>query len=133
VTVEFTGWVSREKVGALMNACDLLVVPSLCPETFGSVGPIAGQHGVPAAAFASGGVPQWLADGVTGHLAPARPPTSEGLARAIIQCLDNPVHYAALSKGAREMASRFTMERHLPLLMTRLQTVTPLEPEMNRR
>lgn len=124
--VEFTGWVTREQVGALMNACDLLVVPSLWPEPFGSVGPSAGQHGVPAVAFASGGVPQWLADGVTGHLAPACPPTSEGLARAIVQCLEDPDHYASLSKGAKQMASRFTMDRHLPLLIQRLQAAAHL-------
>jgi hypothetical protein len=34
--------------------------------------------------------------------------------------LEDPAHYAALRNGAREMAARFTMERHLPALMARL-------------
>jgi glycosyltransferase involved in cell wall biosynthesis len=90
------------------------VVPSLWPEPFGSVGPTAGSHGLPAAAFAVGGIPQWLVDGVTGHLAPGDPPTASGLARAIVQCLDDRAHHASLREGARQMAGTFTMKRHLP-------------------
>jgi glycosyltransferase involved in cell wall biosynthesis len=123
LTTEFVGWVTQERVGALMSEADLLVVPSLWPEPFGSVGPVAGQHGLPAAAFSTGGIPQWLGDGVNGHLAPADPPTSTGLAGAIVACLGNPVHYAALRQGAREMATRFTMERHLPRLIETLERV----------
>ena len=117
VRFDFPGWLSQDAIGVLMKSSDLLVVPSLWPEPFGSVGPAAGQHGLPAAAFAVGGIPQWLLDGVTGHLAPGDPPTSAGLAHAIIRCLEDPIHYRALQEGARQMASTFTMERHLPELI----------------
>jgi hypothetical protein len=60
---------------------------------------------------------------VSGHLAPADPPTPAGLARAIAQCLQDPVHYAVLRSGARQMATRFTMERHLPALIGVLERV----------
>jgi glycosyltransferase involved in cell wall biosynthesis len=120
-TVDFPGWLRQEDLGALMTTSDLLVVPSLWPEPFGAVGPAAGQHSVPAAAFAVGGIQQWLADGVTGHLAPADPPTSTGLARAIAQCLEDPQHYADLRQGARQMAGTFTMARHLPQLVRALE------------
>ena len=116
LSVEFTGWVSQERISLLLQDADLLVVPSLWPEPFGSVGPAAAQHGVPAAAFAAGGIPQWLSEGVSGHLAPADPPTAAGLSDAIVRCLADPEHYAALSRGARQMAERFTMARHLPEL-----------------
>jgi glycosyltransferase involved in cell wall biosynthesis len=116
VRFDFPGWVSQDQIGVLMKSADLLVVPSLWPEPFGSVGPAAGQHGLPAAAFAVGGIPQWLGDGVTGHLAPGDPPTSAGLARAITQCLEDPHHYAALKQGAERMAAMFTMEQHMPQL-----------------
>jgi glycosyltransferase involved in cell wall biosynthesis len=81
---------------------------------------VAGQRGLPAAAFAVGGIPQWLHDGVTGHLAPGDPPTSAGLARAIVACLEDPAHYLALREGARQMAGAFTMEKHLPELLKAL-------------
>jgi glycosyltransferase involved in cell wall biosynthesis len=121
--VEFTGWLGHEQVDALMTKVDLLVVPSLWPEPFGTVGPSAGRHDLPAAAFNSGGIRQWLEDGVSGHLAPADPPTPAGLARAVTQCLEDPVHYAALRLGAREMAARFTMDRHLEALMEHFERV----------
>ena len=117
LAVEFHGWIPQEGVKDLLRRTHLLVVPSLWPEPFGSIGPAAGLHGVPAAAFDVGGVSQWLADGVTGHLAPADPPTPAGLARAIAACLEDARHYAALREGAREMARRFTMERHLPQIV----------------
>jgi glycosyltransferase involved in cell wall biosynthesis len=124
LTFEFTGWVAQEQVGTLMTNADLLVVPSLWPEPFGSVGPCAGHHGVPAAAFAVGGIPQWLIDDVSGHLAPADPPTPSKLARAIVRCLEDPLHYTALSNGARQVSSRFTMAHHLPELIAVLERVS---------
>jgi glycosyltransferase involved in cell wall biosynthesis len=121
VSCRFVGWISQERIGNLMRASDLLVVPSVWPEPFGSVGPAAAQHGVPAAAFDVGGIREWLTDGVTGHLAPGHPPTAAGLARAIVRCVENADHYAALQAGARTMADRFTMDRHLPVLMRALE------------
>lgn len=117
LAIEFVGWVHQAQVATLMRAADLLVVPSVWPEPFGSVGPAAGQNGLPAAGFAVGGIPQWLQDGVNGHLAPANPPTSAGLAQAIVRCLQDSTHYAGLCEGAHKMALRFTMERHLPELL----------------
>jgi glycosyltransferase involved in cell wall biosynthesis len=114
---EFTGWLAHDELSQRMKTSDLLVVPSLWPEPFGSVGAEAGRYGVPAAAFAVGGIPQWLADGISGHLAPGNPPTPAGLAHAIARCIEDPQHYAALSEGARRMAATFSMERHLPELL----------------
>jgi glycosyltransferase involved in cell wall biosynthesis len=114
---EFTGWLAQEEIGRLMKRSDLLVVPSLWPEPFGMVGPAAGEQGLPAVAFAVGGIPQWLTEGVTGHLAPAQPPTPAGLTRAIVRCLEDPRHYAELREGARRMASTFSMQRHIPNLI----------------
>ncbi|MBC7842017.1 MAG: glycosyltransferase family 4 protein, partial [Gemmatimonadaceae bacterium] len=114
VAVEFAGWCDEARLGMLMGGTRLLVVPSVWPEPFGSVGMAAARLGVPAAAFAVGGIPQWLHDGVNGHLASASPPTAAGLAGAVVKCLQDPQHYEELSRGARQMAAHFTMERHLP-------------------
>jgi len=123
ITTFFPGWVPQARVDALMEHADLLVVPSLWPEPFGSVGPAAGQHGLPVAAYEVGGIGEWLTDGINGHFAPARPPTAEGLARAIIRCLEDPQHYISLRDGAREMAKRFTLAQHLPQLISRFERV----------
>ena len=117
ISIEFPGWSDEARLSAQMKASRLLVVPSVWPEPFGSVGMAAARCGVPAAAFAVGGIPQWLHDGVNGHLAPAMPPTVAGLTGAVVKCLRDPRHYEQLSLGARQMAARFTMDRHLPGLI----------------
>ena len=122
IDIEFSGWSEEAHLSAKMRASRLLVVPSVWPEPFGSVGMAAAQHGVPAAAFAVGGIPQWLREGVNGHLA-ATPPTAEGLADAIVKCLRDPSHYEDLSRGATEMAARFTMERHIPEVISVFERV----------
>ena len=123
VSIVFAGWSDEMRLGTLMRESRLLVIPSVWPEPFGSVGMAAARHGVPAAAFAVGGIPQWLHDGVNGHLASGSPPTFAGLADAIVKCLDDPRHYEELSLGARQMAATFTMERHLPELIRILERV----------
>lgn len=117
VRVKFTGWLRPAALNSLLSDCDLLVFPSLWPEPFGLAGPEAGTHGVPVAAFAVGGIPSWLIDGVNGFLAPGDPPTAEGLAEAIVKCLSDPETYARLSSGAREMAQRFSIQNHLGTLL----------------
>jgi glycosyltransferase involved in cell wall biosynthesis len=115
--IDFPGWVDASTRAKLFSAADLLVVPSLWPEPFGLIGQEAGQHGLPVAAFAAGGIPDWLQDGVNGHLAPVDPPTAEGLAQAIVQCLSQPEHYQLLCQGALQMAQRISLTDHLAALL----------------
>jgi glycosyltransferase involved in cell wall biosynthesis len=115
--VEFTGWIETAALAALFDLSDLLVVPSLWPEPFGLVGPEAGMRGLPAAAFAAGGIPEWLTDGANGALAYGLPPTPADLANAIVRCLRDPVDHARLRNGAIELARRFSPERHLQALI----------------
>jgi glycosyltransferase involved in cell wall biosynthesis len=116
LNIEFTGWLDSSKLEQLMLSSDLLVVPSTWPEPFGLVGVEAGSHGLPAAAFAVGGIPEWLSDGVNGRLAPGDPPTAAGLARAIVECVRDPAELARLGAGARKMASRFDLNEHIDAL-----------------
>jgi glycosyltransferase involved in cell wall biosynthesis len=122
--IEFTGWVERRQVEALLETSDLLVVPSLWPEPFGLVGPEAGQYGVPVAAFDVGGIHDWLSDGVNGYLASGVPPTSKGLAEAIIKCLQDPATHARLRGGALEVARKFNIKNHLTALLEVFTNVT---------
>ncbi len=116
VTFAFVGWVSSEEKERLFRESHLLVVPSAWPEPFGLVGPEAALRGLPAAAFAVGGIPEWLVDGVNGHLADGEPPTARGLADAIRRCLGDPGHYRALSEGALGMARRYSADEHVTAL-----------------
>jgi len=113
IAAEFTGWVDNSRRSELMRRADLLVVPSLWPEPFGLVGIEAGNLGLPAAGFAAGGITDWLIPGSTGEIAPADPPTVEGLANAIARALASQDHYSSLCRGAFEFSRRFTLESHL--------------------
>jgi glycosyltransferase involved in cell wall biosynthesis len=123
VRIEFAGWLKDAQIDSLMSHCDLLVLPSLWPEPFGLVGPEAGLRGVPVAAFAVGGIPNWLVDGFNGHVAPGEPPTADGLAEAVAKCLRDSETHARLSRGAEEMARRFDMQNHISALIKVFETV----------
>jgi glycosyltransferase involved in cell wall biosynthesis len=121
--IEFTGWLDSSRLEQLTLSSDLLVVPSTWPEPFGLVGPEAGLRGLPAAAFAVGGIPEWLSDGVNGRLAPGDPPSAAGLAHAIVECVRDPAESARLGAGARELARRFDLNEHIDALLTIFEKV----------
>jgi glycosyltransferase involved in cell wall biosynthesis len=110
--VTFAGWVAAETMDRAFAAADLLVLSSVWPEPYGRVGLEAGRQGVPAAAFAVGGIPEWLDDGVNGRLAPADPPRAAALATAIAACLRDPAEHARLRAGAQAAASRLGFDDH---------------------
>jgi glycosyltransferase involved in cell wall biosynthesis len=110
--IEFTGWVDATALNSLFDSSDLLVMPSLWPEPFGMVGPEAGIRGLPTAAFAAGGIPEWLTDGLNGALARG-PQSAASLADAVIRCLRDPIEHERLRRGAIEQAKRFNPQRHL--------------------
>jgi glycosyltransferase involved in cell wall biosynthesis len=117
VRIEFAGWLDEVGMEKVHVRSHLLVVPSLWPEPFGRVGPQAGLASLPVAAFAVGGISEWLVNGINGFLAPADPPTPEGLARAVIRCLEDPVLYTVLRRGALDMAKRFSLSAHMHQLL----------------
>jgi glycosyltransferase involved in cell wall biosynthesis len=87
VQIEFDGWLQRPQLDSVLERSDLLVMPSLWPEPYGLVGAEATRRGLPVVAFATGGIPEWLVEGVNGCLAPSDPPTVRGLSEAIVRCL----------------------------------------------
>jgi glycosyltransferase involved in cell wall biosynthesis len=120
ISVRFTGWLSSADVDACYASADVLAIPSLWPEPFGMAGLEAGRLGVPTAAFAAGGIPEWLRHGVNGYVAPADPPTASGLAHAIVQCVVDRLEHNRLRAAAVTAASRHTVEAHLPALLDAL-------------
>lgn len=117
VAAKFSGWVSEAERNRLLRTADLHAMPSLWPEPWGLVGLEAACAGVPTVAFAVGGIPEWLVAGESGELAPADPPSANGLAQAIVRSARDPAHHARLRRGAWEQAARFTMESHLRELL----------------
>jgi glycosyltransferase involved in cell wall biosynthesis len=116
VPAEFCGWVNQGRRTELMRDADVLAVPSVWPEPFGLVGLEAACVGLPAVAYAVGGIPDWLQPGVSGELAAGDPPTPSGLADAIVRALRDRDHHARLSHGAWTVSRSFTRERHVESL-----------------
>ncbi|HLH05689.1 MAG TPA: glycosyltransferase family 4 protein [Terriglobales bacterium] len=122
IQISFVGWHTR--TSDLFAETHLLVMPSVWPEPFGLSGLEAGLCGVPAVAFANGGIPEWLHEGENGHLAPATPPTSVGLADAIDRALSDSRHYLILRTKALARAREFSLSRHMDLLLRTFAQVT---------
>ena len=122
--IEFAGWLDREEVDRRMAAADLLVLPSVWPEPFGLVGLEAGHRRLPVAAFDVGGISEWLRPGVNGHLAPGDPPTTQGLAEAIVACLRDRQTHDKLRDGAASVAAEFGVDEHIRALLETLRAAT---------
>lgn len=120
VKVAFRGWLTQQECRDLYRQAHVLIMPSVWPEPFGLSGPEAAQYGVPAVAFAVGGIPEWLIDGVNGHLAADL--TTQSLAAAVIACLKGPEHYAELRLGATRLSRSFTREAHMSRLWPLLES-----------
>jgi hypothetical protein len=83
---------------------------------------------VPALAFALGGIPEWLEEGVNGCLAPGDPPTVDGLSDAIVRCLRSLQQGDALRNGALEKGHSRPDELHLQALVNVLASVASGAP-----
>lgn len=129
LSFEFPGWVNGDAYETLLASSDLLVMPSVWPEPFGLSGPQAGLRGVPAVAFDLGGISDWLKDGVNGYLAPANPPTAQGLAEAVIKCLRDPLIYRQQRTGAAKMAQSLSAEDHVSKLMAIFKEITSVSDD----
>lgn len=123
IHVRFAGWLDEGARDAELAAADLLVLPSVWPEPFGIAGLDAAHLGVPSVAFAVGGVAEWLADGETGQLATADPPSAAGLADAIVRALRDPPRHAQMRQAAAAMAATRSPARHAARLADVLASV----------
>ncbi|HEX6910968.1 MAG TPA: glycosyltransferase family 4 protein [Longimicrobium sp.] len=116
VEATFRGWVDDEARAALFRDASVLAVPSVWPEPFGLVGLEAGVFGVPSIAFDVGGIDDWLTDGVNGWLVPGDPPSADDLAAAIARAARAPEVLLRMRAGARDVAERMSLERHVDAL-----------------
>ena len=97
--VEFTGALSRPSARAALASASLLVLPSICYETFGLAILEAASLGVPSIVTAIGGQAALVQDGVTGrHVPPGNPPA---LATALRELLADPASLRSMGDAAR--------------------------------
>jgi glycosyltransferase involved in cell wall biosynthesis len=117
--VRFVGWISPASRQHLLETSKIAVVPSLWDEPFGIVGIEALAAGVPVVGGAVGGIPSWLEDGVTGSLVPRG--DVGALAAALGRLLTDEQLRESYSGAARASAARFSLKRHLELLLPELR------------
>jgi glycosyltransferase involved in cell wall biosynthesis len=118
--VKFLGWVDADQIADCYRQCALTILPTICPEAFGKSGIESLTHGRPVVAFAVGGIPDWLDDGVTGLL--ARPANAADLAQKIGELISDLTRQAEMGRqGQRVVAERYTSDRHLDVLQAALQ------------
>jgi glycosyltransferase involved in cell wall biosynthesis len=114
--VTFTGWLAPEALAEQLAEASIVVVPSWWPEPFGLVGIEAFAAGRPVIASATGGIGDWLDDGVSGVMVPAG--DVEALARALNELLDDPERQAAMGAAGRAAAAaRFSPEHHVTAIL----------------
>jgi glycosyltransferase involved in cell wall biosynthesis len=116
VKADFVGWVGPEQRSELLRKSDVLIVPSLWPEPFGIVGIEAAAVGLPAVAYAAGGIVDWLRSGETGELADGTSFEVRPLAAALDRALRDPAHHRRLQLGAWRRANEFDADRHFSRL-----------------
>jgi glycosyltransferase involved in cell wall biosynthesis len=112
IDVSFPGWLDPDRRAEALARAIVLAVPSVWPEPFGLVGLEAAAAGVPAVAFDTGGIRQWLRNQVSGILVP---PSSGyiGFADALAEMLESPIVRARLSTGALAAAREMAVDAHL--------------------
>lgn len=111
--VTFRGWLMPEFVEAAINEATIVLMPSLCEESFGLVALQAAQLGRPVIASNVGALPEIVVVGQTGYLVP--PGDAAALAESIARLAGNPSLAAQLGTQARDRAMR---EHDFPRFVT---------------
>ena len=114
--VTFKGWLTPQQLAQEFAAASIVVVPSLWPEPFGIVGIEALAAGRPVIASATGGIGDWLQDGVSGLC--VKPGNVDALADALNELLADPARRRTMGiAGRADVNARFSPERHLTAIL----------------
>jgi glycosyltransferase involved in cell wall biosynthesis len=114
--IRFTGWLAPDALAQELADASVVVVPSWWPEPFGLVGIEAFAAGRPVVASDTGGIGDWLDDGVSGLMVPAG--DAGALARALNELLEDPERQAAMgAAGCAATAARFTVAHHVEAII----------------
>lgn len=110
--VRFLG--RRSDVPRLLSAIDLVLMPSRS-EGLGLAAIEALAAARPVIAFAVGGLPEVVVDGVNGRLVP--PGDCEAFAQAVIDTLGDPARRVSYARGAASSAEAFSIDVHVRRLL----------------
>lgn len=110
--------VDHSAIGDVLAEMDVLVVPSLVPESFSLVAHEAQALGIPVVASRIGALPELVQDGVNGLL--VSPGDVRGLTRALRR-LSSPQEVLRLQAGARTPLAPDEHARRLETLYTELR------------
>ncbi|WP_121967710.1 glycosyltransferase family 4 protein [Leptolyngbya sp. BC1307] len=122
---KFYGWLCRDEIQRCFHSCSIVAFPSVYPEAFGIVGIEAMMHERPVVAFDVGGVREWLEDGVTGSIVPAK--DSARLAAALGKLCTDSEYAAQMGKAGRAIAlKQFSPKHHLSALTDLYRRISSL-------
>jgi glycosyltransferase involved in cell wall biosynthesis len=99
------GWIPHEMLHPYYNMASVVVLPTMCPEAFGFVGIESMYFGKPVIAFDSGGVREWLKDGINGYIVPFN--DIKGLAERLRQLLEDTKARGRLKDNAMRQSEGF--------------------------
>ena len=105
--MEFPGWLTQEGFAEQLREACCLVQPSYC-ENSPMVIAEAMASGAPVVAYAVGGIPDLIEDGVNGYLVP--PGNIELLTERVRTLVQNPELALRMGAKAREKAQEFRLE-----------------------
>jgi len=116
--VRWLGELGHDRIEDAFAEMDVLVVPSLVPESFSLVAHEAQALGIPVVASRIGALPELVQDGVNGLL--VSPGDVRGLTRALRR-LSSPQEVLRLQAGARAPLAPREHARRLEILYTELR------------
>ena len=119
--VHWIGGVGQAELARWYANADVLLLPSDY-ESFGRVLVEAMAAGVPPVAFAVGGVPEVVEDGVQGML--IAPGDVDAMAEAVMRLLGDDALRARMGEEGRRRARAFTIERHVERICEIYRQVT---------
>ena len=107
--VTFFGWVEGGSKIEILKRASLFLLPS-----YGEGMPMclleAMGLGLPVVSTKVGGVPRIVKNGINGFV--LEPGDAQGIANAIINILDNPSGYPAMSKASKATAASHSLKRY---------------------
>lgn len=130
--IRWLGDLSPPALALEYSQSSMVVMPSLIPESFGLVGLEAMQHARPVVGFASGGMNEWLRDGITGSVATWG--RADSLAAAIDKLLMNATLATQMGLQGRDVLRReFSTAAHLNRLEALIDSAVQAHRHQVRR